>query len=385
MKKIVVIMGVIIVILSIALYAKKVLHINLSRILNPVYVIQNLVVEPSPSTASSQLKIQIYADNLPNARVIAFDSNGVPLVSLTSRGTVVALPDMDLDLKSDRTIILIDKLNQPHGLAFSGDTLYVAETNQVSSYQYDPKTFTISSRKILFSLPSGGGHFTRSLLIKDGYLYTAVGSSCNVCRESQPHRAAILRSNLDGSDLEIFSAGLRNSVFQTVNPATGEIWVTEMGRDNLGDNLPPDEINILSENGNFGWPVCYGQNIHDSEFDKNQYIQNPCNSSLTSRIDLPAHSAPLGLSFFPAAWPGKFQSKLLVAFHGSWNRSVPTGYRLVTLDPASGQIEDFLTSQTYPKFISRPVDVKFNSQDQLFVSDDKLNHLLIIYPESDIL
>lgn len=373
-------MGIIIVLLSVALYAKKKSPANFSQILNPTAIVQNLVHSPSPASTSSQLQIQVYAQNLPNARVIAFDPNGVPLVSLTSGGKIVALPDTDKNNQADKTIPLITGLRQPHGLAFSGTTLFIAETHQVSSFRYDPANFTLTDQKVLFSLPAGGGHFTRSLLIKDGKLYTAIGSSCNVCLESDSHRAAILQSNLDGTDLKIFASGLRNSVFQTPHPQTSEIWVTDMGRDNLGDNVPPDEINILKENANFGWPICYGKNIHDTQFDKNQYIQDPCSTAKSSRIDLQAHSAPLGLSFFPTSWSTQYRGKLLVAFHGSWNRSVPTGYKLVTIDPETGQTSDLFTNKDYSQFISRPVDVKFNSVGQLLVTDDKLNHLLIITP-----
>lgn len=370
-------MGIVIILLSLALFAKKVLHVNLFQIGNPKPIVQNLIQTPNPTITSQNFQMQIYASGLTNARVITFDSAGVPLVSLTASGRVVALPDTDKNLQADQTITVIDNLRQPHGLAFSENTLFVAETHQVVSYTYNPQNFSVSNKRVLLTLPAGGGHFTRSLLVKEAKLYTSIGSSCNVCRETDSHRAAILQSNLDGSELKIFATGLRNSVFQTVNPDTNEIWLTEMGRDNLGDDLPPDEINILRENSNYGWPICYGNKIHDSQFDNNRYLRDPCADTIATTIDLPAHSAPLGLAFAPDNW-NEQAGKLFVAFHGSWNRSTPTGYKVVSVDPITGIVTDLFTNQDYSRYISRPVDLKFNSADQLFISDDKLNHLVVV-------
>jgi glucose/arabinose dehydrogenase len=151
-----------------------------------------------------------------------------------------------------------------------------------------------------------------------------------------------------------------------------------MGRDFLGDNLPPDEINIIEENKNYGWPFCYGKNIHDSVFDKNTYIQNPCSSKISSFVDLPSHSAPLGLAFVPKTWPKEFKGSLLVAFHGSWNRSEPTGYKISELQFSETgqflQMKDFAfgwLSKDGKESLGRPVDLLFNEKGDLFVSDDK--------------
>ena len=170
------------------------------------------------------------------------------------------------------------------------------------------------------------------------------------------------------------------------------MWVTEMGRDLLGDDIPPDEINVIpieavTNSGlsvadqnpvkNYGWPNCYGKNIHDDKFDKNTYIRNPCMDpfEIPSRVNLPAHSAPLGLGFVPNSWPKEYRNNLIIAFHGSWNRTTPTGYKLamIKLDAQGNylSIEDFISGWlTKDGALGRPVDVKFHD-GALYVSDDK--------------
>lgn len=184
----------------------------------------------------------------------------------------------------------------------------------------------------------------------------------------------------DGSDFKEYARGLRNAVFFAWQPVTGQLWATEMGRDLLGDDLPPDEVNIVTEARNYGWPNCYGKNVHDGDFDKNVYIRNPCDEPFeaASHIDLPAHSAPLGLAFVPedSSWPQEYQYNLIIAYHGSWNRTIPDGYKLVrAIFDANGQfikLEDFITGWLVNKeaALGRPVDVKFFNGG-LYVSDDK--------------
>jgi glucose/arabinose dehydrogenase len=213
-------------------------------------------------------------------------------------------------------------------------------------------------------------------------LYVSIGSTCNVCLENDERYAAIYSLNKDGSDFKQVARGLRNSVFMIWNNQSQAIWATEMGRDLLGDNTPPDEINVINTTAtstlNFGWPVCYGQNIHDTNFDKNTYFRNPCQEPFEqpSQIDLQAHSAPLGLAFVPDSWPKEYRNNLLVAFHGSWNRSVATGYKVVRLIlDESGKLikqEDFISGWlSGSSALGRPVGVIFDSTGSLYISDDK--------------
>ncbi len=313
----------------------------------------------------------------PAARVLARDGFGNLWVSQTSRGIITRL-DIKDGLVAGQAAVLRN-LKNPHGLAFDpqdGVTLYYAEEDKISRL----RTYTDASPEKIISLPAGGRHFTRTLLFgADDRLYASIGSTCDVCREANPWHGSIIALNRDGSGAKIFAAGLRNSVFLATNYVTGQIWATEMGRDRLGDNLPPDEINIIEENKNYGWPVCYGQNIHDTAFDKNTYIRNPCQAPAETPafIDLPAHSAPLGLAFVPEeGWPEAFWYNLLVAYHGSWNRTEPTGYKVVRLKLDSGGrylgTEDFITGWLAPTgALGRPVDLLAAPGGLLYISDDK--------------
>ena len=282
------------------------------------------------------------------------------------RGQVVALPDKNGDGVADSTVVVIDKLNHPHGLAFrcldNKCQLYIAEENALAVYDYDAATLKATNRHQLADLPAGGEHTTRSLLF--------------------------LPPPNDGGPLKEYAKGLRNSVFQAINPTTGQVWATEMGRDYLGDNLPPDEINLIDSGKNYGWPICYGQNIHDTNFDKNTYIRNPCLAPFEtpSLIDIPAHSAPLGLAFITGdGWPADYAHGLFVAYHGSWNRSVPTGYKVVRykLGP-NGEylgVEDFITGwlQTDGTALGRPVGLVAKTDGTLLISDDKAGVIYRVY------
>jgi glucose/arabinose dehydrogenase len=327
--------------------------------------------------------IGIFARGLPGARVLALDPAGNLLVSLTSQGRVVALPDTNGDGVADAVATVLDGLNHPHGLAFEpGEEprLYVAETDQVAAYDYDPERLTATYQQKIADLPPGGRHFTRSLVFlpgaRDHRLLIAVGSACDACEESNPQRAKILAVDAGGGDLSTFASGLRNSVFMAVHPLSKHVWATEMGRDFLGDDLPPDEINIILEGSHYGWPYCYGKRVHDDTFDPNGAHREFCADTIPSFIDVPAHSAPLGLAFFPAEWPQEFRYNLLVAYHGSWNRTEPTGYKVVRykLDAAGNfvDVEDFITGWLTPAgALGRPVDILITDDGVIYISDDK--------------
>ena len=362
----------------------------------PVGDIAKIIDTPeNPLILPSGFSISIYADNLVDPRVMIFDQQKNIIVSIPSEGKIVLIPNKSSS-KINKLITLLSNLNRPHGLALYCKIdckLYVAETNAVSAYDYDFNNLTLTNRKMLFDLPSGGNHFSRTLLIEniDGEdkLLISVGSSCNVCNETDIFRAKILSSNLNGGDLKVFSSGLRNSVFMAKNPISKQIWATEMARDLLGDDIPPDEINIIQQNKNYGWPICYGKNIHDTDFDKNTYIRNPCMEpyEIPSYIDIPAHSAPLGLAFAPMglSWPEEYKNSLYVAFHGSWNRTVPTGYKVVRykLD-SKGEIinenaEDFISGWLTKSGASgRPVDILFDEKLGMFISDDKAGVIYLV-------
>ena len=333
---------------------------------------------PFPLKLPEGFSISIFAKDLPGARVMAMDKLGNLWVSQTSEGKIALLEIKNGIVKNKSEIL--KNLKRPHGLAFDpqdGFTFYFAEEDKISKV----RVYSDGKPEKIIDLPSGGGHFTRTLGFgPDNRLYVSIGSSCNVCYEQNNRRAKIFRMEKDGGDFKEFARGLRNAVFFTWSYVDEKMWTTEMGRDLLGDNLPPDEINIVAEGKNFGWPTCYGKNIHDTAFDKNVYVRNPCMEpfEISSHIDIPAHSAPLGLAFVPANsdWPREYWHNLFVAYHGSWNRSVPTGYKVVRirLDSKGNYLgtEDFITGWlTSSGALGRPVDILIQPKGTMYISDDK--------------
>ncbi len=330
--------------------------------------------------------IEVFAKDLGKPRVMIEGPHSDLFVSIPSQGKVVALPDRNSDGIADEVVTVLEGLNRPHGLAFGAiDSwqMYVAESDALTVYEYDSDKTKATGKKVLAKLPDGGNHVTRSIMFwraPDGVgkILISVGSSCNVCYEKDSRRAAVLVYDFVNGKTEPLARGLRNSVFMTLSPK-GEVWATEMGRDLLGDDLPPDEINIIEQGKDYGWPICYGKNKHDAVFDKNVYVRDPCADKVASHIDLPAHSAPLGLAFIPkdAGWPKEYEGDLLVAFHGSWNRSEPTGYKVVRIKlDEQGQyegMEDFISGwlQSDGTALGRPVDILVQPGGVMYISDDK--------------
>jgi glucose/arabinose dehydrogenase len=331
----------------------------------------------TPLTMPNGFTISIFAKNLGDARVMAWDPDGTLLVSNPGKERVVALIDTNGDGISENTIPVVQDLNKPHGIAFHKGKLYVAEVNQVAIYDYDAKNKKATNKKKILDLPAGGNHTSRSIAFgPDGKLYISVGSSCNACVEKDTHRAAISVANADGSDYKIFAAGLRNAVFFTWSPFDNRMWATNMGRDLIGDDIPPETVNIVTQGKNFGWPYCYGKRVWDKSFDSSKKAQEFCGSVEPPHIEYQAHSAPLGLAFIPKSWPQQYQNDLLVAFHGSWNRTQPTGYKVVrfNLDDEGNYLsaEDFISGWLQGSgAIGRPVDLTFDANGVLYISDDK--------------
>lgn len=332
-------------------------------------------------------KINIYAQKLGQARVLAYDSNGTIYVSIPDQGKIVALPDKNKDGRADQSYTILSGLKQPHGLTlfcprdFPNCYLYVAETDKVSRWEIDINSYRLGTQEELFDLPGGGGHSTRSLKLVnyDGNvaLLTAVGSSCNVCNESDPKRATILISDNDGKNLRTFATGLRNSVFITQDIRDNKIYATDMGRDNLGDNVPPEEVNIIEDGKFYGWPNCYADNVLDTSFDNSSAAAAKCQTATAPYAKMQAHSAPLGIEIIDdATFGSNMQNKMLVAFHGSWNRTTPTGYKLIQIpmnsNGTSGQATDFISGWLTADgtVIDRPVDVKIMG-DEIYISGDK--------------
>jgi glucose/arabinose dehydrogenase len=311
--------------------------------------------------------VTVFAQNLDGVRNLALGPGGVVYAALTGDGRVVKLPDANHDGVADSAVTAASGLTQPFGIAFRGDTMYVAEVNEVVRFNPGGGSKVV----VVPNLPSGG-HSTRTVVFgTDGKMYVSVGSSCNVCDETDSLRAAVSQFNPDGTGGRVFARGLRNSVGLAVHPTTGELWATNNDRDNLGDNVPPERINILKDGKNYGWPRCYlpGQ--------KNPEYQSPdCSSVEPPAITFQAHSAPLGMGFYTGtAFPSGYRGDAFVAYHGSWNRSVPTGAKVVRVQVQNGVpvgIDDFVTGWQLSNGSrwGRPVGIVMAADGALLISDD---------------
>lgn len=317
-------------------------------------------------------RMNTYAEKLKGPRFMALSPDNVVFVTEIRSGNVIALADTDSNGATDKYLIKAKNLKYPNGIAFYKDWMYVGERHQVVRFKYSGYKNDLGKKEVVIpNLPSGG-HSTKSILFgRDDKLYLSIGSSCNVCNEKDKRRAAIMQFNPDGSAGRMYAGGLRNSVGMTINPKSSKIWATDNGRDWLGDDLPPEEINIIKDGKNYGWPECYGKQIPDPE--KGNHVF--CKTTEPSAFDMQAHSAPLGLTFYTGSqFPKEYKGDLFVAFHGSWNRSKPTGYKVVRIkikDNKPVSIEDFASGWLKgTKRTGRPVDVLINSDGSMFVSDD---------------
>ena len=307
----------------------------------------------------------IFAEGLGRARLMQMTAAGDLLVSASRDGTILLVRgDGDGDGKSDGQRILAGGLDKPHGILLEGRRLYVAEEHRVTAYDFDGARMT-GGRPILEGVPADGGHATRTLRRgPDGLLYLSVGSSCNACIEDHPWRAAIIRFDEDRPP-EIFASGLRNTVGFDWRPETGELYGVDNGRDNLGDDVPDDEVNLIEEGGHYGWPFVHGAGVADPGL----HGQMPADLSTRDQAHgLGAHVAPLSIRFLRSE-----TGTALVAEHGSWNRSEKAGYRIVKLAFAAGAIaeEVFLDGcEVAGEVICRPVDILEAEDGAIFVSDD---------------
>lgn len=380
MKKVLILLGILLVIflivgfLGINYFTK---YVNAPFLIPPSKNIAQQLISAKigsqpdiPLSLPYGYEIGVFVDNIENPRELKFSPGGTLVASLMKGGKVVALPDSDNNGVAEVKVLLED-LNLPHGIAFHNDKLFVAEVDKVVRYNFDEKSLKATFDKKLFDLPAGGRHFTRSLAVdKSGNLYVSLGSRCDTCIESDPFIAKVLISDIEGKTPQVYSDGLRNAVYLTTNPFTDEVWATEMGRDFLGDNLPPDEINIIKK-GNYGWPFCYGDKIWDKTFgERNQAF---CNTTIAPFYQIPAHSAPLGITFIDSPqMPKEWQGDLLVSYHGSWNRSVPTGYKIVRINTeGTPQEQDFITGflDSSGRTLGRPTGLTFDRDGSLYIAD----------------
>lgn len=323
----------------------------------------------------ADVEVHLFAKLPGSVRMMTFDPAGNLYVTIPKLGAIYQLRDGDHDGHADESILYHVGLDDPHGLLWDNGKLYVAETSQLLELQdTDSDNQVDQVRTVLEGLPDDGGHWTRSLALgKDGFLYLSVGSRCNACEEEDPMRATVLKVNPETGNSSVFARGLRNSVGLSFSPDGETLWGSDNGRDQLGDDIPPDEINQISAGNNYGWPNCYGKQIPDPQLGSSTICQN----TVASVVDLPAHSAPLGITFGERLnAPEEYRNSLYVAFHGSWNRSVPTGYKLIRIPYQNHQMstagKDFLRGWLVGgNAWGRPVAPVVGNDGNLYLSDDR--------------
>lgn len=317
-----------------------------------------------------------YDRGIPNARALLFTDSGDLLVSSPRDRKVVLLEaDANHDGYADGQRDLLTDLNQPHGIALRDGWLYVAETDAILRVRYDAATRSVAGapERIITGLPGGGNHWTRTIAFgPDGWLYVSIGSSCNVCEEEDPRRATISRYHADGTGGEIYATGLRNSVFFDWQPGTNDLYATDNGRDLLGDDFPPCELNRIVQGGFYGWPNANGDRIPDPDFGGDG---SRAKASIAPAFAFGGHTAPLGITFYRGTqFPERYRNAAFVAQHGSWNRSRKSGYRVLALFFGSdGKIEaeDFATGfEENEDVFGRPTGLAVGPDGALYVSDD---------------
>lgn len=325
--------------------------------------------------------IDLYAANLPGARSLTRGDKGTLFVGKRSskEGVVYAVADTDADGLADKTWTVAQGLNTPNGVAFHKGNLYIAEEQRISRLDAieDHLDNPPAPVVIVDNIPTGDGHQWKYLAIgPDEKLYFNMGAPCNICNEepTEPRHATIQRCNLDGTGMETFARGVRNTVGITWHPTTQELWFTDNGRDMLGDNRPPCELNRAPQPGlHFGYPFWHGADIADPEFG----TLKPLAEVTLPAHNLEAHVAPLGLRFYTGTqFPEPYRNQIFIAEHGSWNRSIPIGYRVMvaTLDTNGNVLryEPFIQGWLQrAKSWGRPVDLLVQPDGSLLVSDDQ--------------
>jgi glucose/arabinose dehydrogenase len=344
----------------------------------PTVAPTRLVPPPEPLTVPPDFYAGVFAEGVGPVRTLAVAPNGDVFASVPRFNQILALPDRDRDGQADQVTLFAEGegLNLPSGLVFADGSLYVANTDGVVRYAYRDGDLTAAGPpELVQRLPAGGDHWARDLARGgDGLLYAAVGGSCNACPEADPlQRGVVLRFGPTQS-LQTFSLGLRDVGGLDFQPLTGALWATDSGRTGLSDDVPPDELNLLTAGADFGWPRCFGDRVPDGGAGGSA---EACAGTVPPAVPLQGRSEPLGISFargtdLPPAW----RDDLFVAFHGHPGRRLPAGYKIGRVEfeggLPTGQVFDFVTGWLRPdtRRWGSPTDIVFAPDGALLIADD---------------
>jgi glucose/arabinose dehydrogenase len=327
--------------------------------------------------------IAIYAYPVPGARSLTLGKDGMVFVGSRTKDKVYSLlADKNSDGKADGIRVVAKGLNSPNGVAYRNGDLFVAEISRILRIRKADTDKPAKPEAWGPSFPDKEHHGWKFIAFgPDGWLYVPVGAPCNICLEDQDLFAAIHRVSPDGKKREVVARGIRNTVGFDWQPGTGDLWFTDNGRDLLGDDIPPDELNHLTKlGGHFGFPFCHAGDIIDPEFGKNK----KCGDYLPPAAKFPAHVAALGMRFLKKQKDKTLNGDILVAQHGSWNRSSPIGYQVVHVtikNGKAGKLEPFLSGFLQDgKPSGRPVDILELGDGSILVSDDESDAVYRISP-----
>lgn len=325
-------------------------------------------------------KVNLFARDLKNPRMMAVDDNGVVYVTRPKEDDVIALIDDNGDGRADRQETVVSDLDNAHGITIHKGKIYIATIHELYSADLPANGFKIQPKQLIKDFPEGGRHENRTLMFgPDEKLYISIGSTCNACAEESRESATILQANADGTGRKVFAKGLRNTIGFGWHPETKVMWGMDNGSDGLGDDTPPEELNKLEDGKDYGWPYCYGNKAIDDNMDDppGQSKTLFCAGTEPSILNYQAHSAPIDMKFYTASsFPQEYRNDAFVVFRGSWNRKNPTGYKVARLKFENGQpkeFEDFLTGFLTPdgsSYLARIAGLVILKDGSLLVSDD---------------